>query len=113
MIIHRDIEQGTPAWHYIRLGMITMSCLDKIITPAKMLPSASQAGYMNFLISELWYGRPLDTFVSKAMRDGSEEEEVSVDAYTFLNDCAVEKVGFIENDGGYAGCSPDALRLDV
>lgn len=110
MIVHRNIQQGALAWLYLRLGMITMSNLDKIITPKTMKPSASQNAYMDKLIAELWYKRPLDTYVSPSMQRGTDEEEVSIGVYAFENNCIVEKVAFIEE--GPAGCSPDGMVIE-
>lgn len=106
------MDQGSAEWQFVRVGMITMSNLDKIITPKTLKPSASQDRYMAQLLSELWYRKPLDTFISDAMRKGHEQEGVSIDAYSFHFDKDLKKVGFIENDEGFAGCSPDAMWSD-
>jgi hypothetical protein len=106
MIIH-NVEQGTEAWFRLRVGKVTMSNLDKIITPAKGLPSKSADDYMNFLLAELAYGRPLDTFTSAAMQDGIDGEEEAARIYCIENDCELEKIGFVTNDEQTIGCSPD------
>ena len=67
MIIHKEIIQNTHEWFNIRVGKVTMSNLDKIITPAKGEPSKSQDAYMNKMLAELFYGHPLNTFTSQAM----------------------------------------------
>ncbi len=84
-----------------------MSNLDKIITPSKGEPSKSQDDYMNFLLAELWYGHPLDTFQSPAMENGSKMEEEAARIYAVENDCELEKIGFVTNDEETIGCSPD------
>lgn len=109
MIIHRDIQQGTPEWAAVRVGVITASGLDNIVTPKTMVASASAWPYMDKMCAELAYGHPLDNFQSDAMEAGSLNENESLDNYCFQNNCEVEKVGFVTNDAGTIGCSPDAL----
>lgn len=107
MIIYRDIEQGTPEWLALRVGKVTMSNLHRIITPAKGLPSAQQDGYMNEMLAELFYGAPLDGFVSAAMQNGTDSEDEAARIYAVENDCELERIGFVTNDAGTIGCSPD------
>jgi hypothetical protein len=107
MIIHKDIVQGSAAWFEIRVGKVTMSRLSDIITPAKGEPSKSQEPYMNELLAELWYGHTLDQFLSPAMQDGIDGEEEAARIYSVENDCELEKIGFVTNDEGTIGCSPD------
>lgn len=106
MIIH-NVQQGTEEWFNLRVGKVTMSCLDKIITPAKGEPSKQQDDYMNFLLAEMFYGHPLETFTSAAMQNGSDSEEEAARIYCVENDCELERIGFITNDEETIGCSPD------
>ncbi len=107
MIVHKEIIQGTPEWLKLRVGKVTMSNLHKIITPAKGEPSAQQDGYMNEMLAELFYGEPIETFTSAAMQDGINFEEEAARIYSVENDCELEKIGFVTNDAGTIGCSPD------
>lgn len=111
MIIHRDIKQGTPAWSALRVGVITASNLDKIITPATMKASASADPYMDRMLAELAYGHPLDDYRSAAMERGNLNESESLDNYCLQNNCEVESVGFVTNDAGTIGYSPDAFVI--
>lgn len=111
MITYKDIIQGTEDWFNIRVGKVTMSNLDKIITPAKGEPSKQQDDYMNSLLAELFYGHPLDTFVSAAMENGTNFEEEAARIYSVENDCELEKIGFVANDAGTIGCSPDRFII--
>lgn len=107
MKIIKDLVQGSPEWLQARVGKVTMSNLHRIITPAKGMPSAQQDGYMNEMIAELFYGGPLDTFVSPAMQDGTNYEEEAARIYSVENDVELEKIGFVTNDEETIGCSPD------
>lgn len=110
MIIH-DVIQGTDAWLNLRMGKITASNASRIITPKTMKPSASQEEYMDEMLADLFYGIPLDSFKSTAMQEGTEFEPVAANIYCVKNDCLLEKIGFVTNDEGTIGCSPDRFIL--
>jgi hypothetical protein len=111
MIVHR-MEQGTPEWLLVRLGIPTASRFDSIITPAKREYSKASAGYRHELLAEWILGEPLDQASSGFMERGKELEPDAVRAYEFLHDVDVDRVGFVTNDAGTVGCSPDGLVLD-
>lgn len=111
MIIH-DVEQNTPEWLKLRLGIPTASCADKIVTPTGKLSSQS-VKYRNQLIAEKLLNSQLDSVVeTEYMSRGKALEPDAVKAYEFQNDCTVEKVGFITTDDLQIGCSPDRLVGD-
>ena len=106
MIIH-EVEQGSPAWHELRAGIPTASEFSKIVTPAKWQPSEQAAGYMNRLVAELLLGHPLDSVGTEAMERGSDLEEKAALAYELKTGFETVKVGFVTNDEGTFGASPD------
>jgi hypothetical protein len=111
MIIH-DIEQRSPEWYKLRMGVPTASCFDQLITPTGR-PSKSATVYARFLAAELYIGRPLDMWGGNAWTErGREMEGQALSLYEFANDVDARKVGFITNDDATAGCSPDALIGD-
>jgi hypothetical protein len=111
MIIH-DCEQGSERWHRLRLGIPTASCFSKIVTPGGKLSKQSE-GYMHRLLAEWLYGAPLEdpesTYRSEWMQRGNDLEESAVQAYEFQTGYTTEKVGFVTDDEGNLGCSPDRL----
>lgn len=109
-IIH-NVVQGTPEWAQLRCGVPTASQFHRIITP-KGAPSKSAEVYMFELIAERLTGEPTVEFTSHWMDRGHELEEEAVNFYTFTTDMETEKVGFILNDAGTVGASPDRLVGD-
>lgn len=110
MKIH-DCIQGTPEWYWLRAGMPTASRFDSIITPAKGELSKGITGYIAELIAETVTGIPadIDSYMSRAMVDGVNTEAEARNWYAFDTGRDVEQVGFITDDDGHFGCSPDGL----
>lgn len=110
MKIH-NVVQGTSEWLRLRAGIPTASQFHRIITPKQRKLSESSVGYMNDLLAERVMGRPLETFTSQWMARGSELEEKAVTFYEFTRDVETERIGFVTNDAGTVGCSPDRFIL--
>ena len=110
-IIYRDIEQGTPEWWAVRLGIPTASCFDKIITPAKGELSKSSRAYAQHLVAETIFGEPLEPERPDPywIAWGKLHEPMAADHYALATGTEIEKVGFITTDDGRIGCSPDRL----
>lgn len=112
MIIHRDIEQGTPEWHQLRLGIPTASEFDKIITSGGK-PSTQADAYANRLLAEIIVGQPVETFKKSAwMERGNELEPEAAAYYEMTNGIDTEKVTFVTDDERTMGASPDRLVGD-
>lgn len=110
-IIHKDVIQGTPAWAELRTGIPTASQLHRVITP-KGAPSKSAEAYLFELLAERLTGEPTVGYTSHWMDRGSDLENEAVAFYHFTQDCETEKVGFVLNDSGTIGASPDRLVGD-
>jgi hypothetical protein len=108
MIAH-NVQQGTPEWLQLRLGIPTASRFDDILTPKARKYAASARKYINELVAEWIVGEPLDSFTSFAMEHGTMYEPEARSWYEFDTDTQVETVGFVTNDAGTVGCSPDGL----
>lgn len=108
-----DIEQGTPEWRSMRLGIPTASCFDRIVTPAKGELSAQSGTYLNELLAEWLSGAPGDSFTSGWTERGTELEPEARAYYAFERDADVQQVGFVFADSTrMVGCSPDGLVAD-
>lgn len=103
-----DAEQGTQEWLDARLGKPSASQFFKLIT-AKGKPSASADDYINSMIAERITGQREQIFVNEWMQRGTELEPEARSTYEFMNGVAVQEVGFILDDSGEFGCSPDGL----
>lgn len=110
MKIHR-IEQGTPEWKKVRLGIPTASWFHTLITPAgKPSENRERKKYLYRLVAERILQQPMpDSFVNSWMERGSDLEEAA--ARELSKQLGVELLpgGFVTNDTGSVGCSPDRL----
>jgi hypothetical protein len=104
-----ECEQNSPEWFAARLGRVTASGMDRIITPTGM-ESKSADKYMNELIGEIITGESADGWKGNAHSDrGKEWEPQAAEFYQTLRDVELQRVGFIVSDDGFVGCSPDYL----
>ena len=107
MIIHR-CEQGTSEWLRLRAGIPTASQFDRIVTPKGAL-SKSADGYMHELLAERMLHEPLVKAVTMWMERGSQHEAEAVAYYEMERNLETMPVGFVTNDEGTIGASPDRL----
>lgn len=111
MIVYRDIEQRSEEWFKLRLGIPTASEFKRIVTPGGKLSTQCE-GYLDELLAEWILGVPLENFSSEWMLRGQELEPQARQAYEFLVEAKVEKVGFVTTDDGMIGASPDGFVGD-
>ncbi len=106
-----DVQQGSDAWHQLRVGKVTGSRIADLMAQGKSgAPSASRARYMGELIAERLTGVPTKFFKSADMEAGTEKEPEARALYEFRFDVEVKQVGFIDHPRiEMAGCSPDGL----
>lgn len=107
MKIH-TMPQRSPEWYGIRRGIPTASVADKIITPKTGKLSGQADGLINVLLAER-AGFEIDEIDGKWLEHGREMEGEATKFFEFETGHRVEAVGFITNDEGTAGCSPDGM----
>jgi len=107
-----DVVQGTTEWKMARMGLPTASQFGRIISAKTLKPLAGAEGYIHELLVESLLGYCESEDASDFMERGKEFEESAVAAYELEMDCDVQRVGFITNDAGTIGCSPDGLVGD-
>jgi putative phage-type endonuclease len=108
MKMHYDIEQGTDAWRKLRMGKITASVVDNLLTSTYKVSKDKKIKLFAYnLAAERITGRLTDTFESFDMQRGKEEEPIARKLYEESTGNRVQQVGFIEN--GILGFSPDGL----
>jgi hypothetical protein len=111
-VIVVDCIQGSPEWAAARIGKITASNMEKIISPTGQ-ESKQADKYMNRLIAEVITGQSEETFAGNAHTErGNEFEQEAADYYATLNDWELQPVGFCLTDDGSIGCSPDRFIGD-
>jgi hypothetical protein len=100
--------QGSTEWLAVRAGIPTASCFDKIVTP-KGAPSKQAEKYMHKLLAEKMMGHPVVEFTGPWLERGKELEADARMYYESIREMTTERVGFVTNDAGTIGCSPDSL----
>ena len=110
MPIIYDIDQGSPDWFLIRMGVPTASEFSRAMTGANRQFSTAAHTYAHEKIAEMITGlRQGGDYVSPAMEMGHITEQEAADSYEFANDVKTEIVGFMTDDDGLIGASPDRL----
>lgn len=109
MITH-DVEQGSPEWFALRLGIPTATDFSDIVTAAKGDLAAAHDKLINRLIDELARPQMQELFAGNRHTErGKELEPDARNLYRLLGKGELRQVGFITRDDGRAGCSPDSL----
>ena len=111
-----DVDQNSDDWFRLRRGIPTASCADRILT-ASGKPSSAQDGYIAELIDEIV--RPMETrdpeeqaarfSGNRHTERGHALEPKMRDWLALVTKADVRPVGFVTNDSGTAGCSPDSF----
>jgi len=105
-----DCTQGSVEWLEARRGKPTASRFGDIVTPTgKPTANAARRRYALELAGERITGRTTDRPVTYAMQRGLELEAKARAWYEFASGQAVSRVGFILENFGRAGCSPDGI----
>lgn len=113
-MIRLDVEQGSPEWVAARLGVVTASALDKVLTPSTLKPSKQAETYLCDLVAEWVQGQPSDEFGGTYWTErGHALEDRARASFEFLTGRQVRSCGFVyRDDSRTAGCSPDGLVYD-
>ena len=104
-----NVQQGSPEWKALRIGIPTASNFSKILTPRTGKASSQAPAYMCQLIAESLLEVPLDGDATDYMERGQQLEAEAVRYYEMARGMDTEAVGFCTLDDGSAGCSPDRL----
>jgi hypothetical protein len=113
MKIHTGFAQGDAEWLQVRVGKVTASEMDHLITPEfKARTGAGPHTYLCGKIAEAWRGQALPGFTSWATEQGQLLEDEARKWYAFEFNETLRNVAFVEHDDGRCGCSPDALIGD-
>ena len=110
MQIITEVEQGSPEWLTLRLGIVTCSELECLLVNGKGEAGfgAGAFTYMNTLIGERITGEAADPFTGNRHTErGHELEGVARKLYEQREEVETKQVAIILNHG--AGYSPDSL----
>lgn len=107
------IEQGTEAWHQLRLGKVTASRVADILAQTRTGPSASHQNYLIELALQRSTGTIEPSYTNAAMEWGTQTEPQARVAYEVETGNFVDQVAFIDHPTiANFGCSPDGLIGD-
>ncbi|WP_102830552.1 lambda exonuclease family protein [Bartonella bovis] len=108
------MEQRTPEWFQARLGKVTASNIDSIVSKTnKGSPTSKYEEYKIKLITERLTGKTVSSYETSAMRWGREHEDRAIEEYSFRRGVIVTRCGFIPHPTiEMAGASPDGLVGD-
>jgi hypothetical protein len=109
--LYPEIAQGTTQWKELRAGIPTASQFHRIVTP-KGAPSKSADMYLYELLAERLTGEPTFNATTFHMDRGHDLEAEAIKFYAFTREMETEPVGFVTNDTGTIGASPDQLVGD-
>lgn len=111
-----DCKQGSTEWSQARLGVVTASEVDALVTP--LWKPRTGDGVETFLYRKLcekllnWSPADISGGGTFAMIQGSIVEEIARPWYAFEYNVNVQTPGFCLSDDGRIGCSPDGLIGD-
>jgi len=111
-VITINAEQGSPEWHFARLGIPTASQFSRILTAKTRKPAGGRETYMHELLAEWCIGVPHSVEVKGYIDRGNELEDWAVSYYELQRNVTTTKVGVCLRDDRLVACSPDRLVGD-
>jgi hypothetical protein len=111
---HRDLVQGSEAWHKARCGLLTASEMCLIITPTlKVARNDKATAHLYELLAQRITGHVEPHYISDDMLRG-QVDEIDARGLYAKHYAPVEEIGFVTNSawGFTLGCSPDGLVGD-
>lgn len=112
MIVHNCV-QGEADWTLLRLGKVTASELDSIMTPEfKIRTGEGPKTFLLKKLAEAYRGQPVEGFSTWQTEEGQLLEDEARSWFALMTEHKVSNVGFCESDDHRSGCSPDALLDD-
>lgn len=104
-------DQGSPEWFRAREGVLTASRAKALVTAAgKVSKGKGVESTINELVAEMLLGESAATDASGPwMERGTALEAEARSWFAYEHGVEVEQVGFLTDDAGRIGCSPDGL----
>jgi hypothetical protein len=109
--IFTDVEQGSPEWAKLRLGLCTASNFSCVQARGQGGgDSKTRATYLYKLAGEIICGEPAESYTNAYMERGRAMEDEARNMYALVSGEEPQRVGFMRN--GPKGASPDSLIGD-
>ena len=98
IVYHKEMIQGSEAWHSIRCGLPTASEMKLLVTPTlKVAANEKERAHMWELLAQRLTKHVEPRYISDDMLRGQEDEIEAVALYAKTYE-PVERVGFVTND---------------
>ena len=108
-----ECEQGTAAWFQARMGVITASEIDSLVSPTwKVRTGEGPQTYLCKKVAEKLLNWSADQLQGFSVDQGKILETIALPWFEFTYETKVKRVGFCLSDDGRTGCSPDGLLPD-
>lgn len=105
-----NLEQGSGEWLKARLGVVTASEIDALVSPTgKVRTGQGPHSYLCRKVSEKVLGWVPPDAHTWNMEQGNLVESHARGWLAFEYDLDIRQVGFCVSDDGLSGCSPDGL----
>lgn len=108
MKVYKELLQQSPEWHELKYGKIGGSSLAKVMTN-RTKPIRENAIYTSLLSAKFEPYEYEETFTSADMDRGNMYEPLACDEFARVYNVELEQYGWIEDDSGLYGLSPDRL----
>lgn len=103
-----SVEQGSPDWLGLRLGIATASNFGKILTPKTRKFSTQARRYAIYLVAEKLLNMSLGTSdYNEHVTTGRMREPEAAAMFAAITDLPLGPVGFLTTDDMSAGATPD------
>lgn len=107
-----DVRQGSPEWHFARLGIPTASQFSRIVSTKTRKVLAGSETYMHELLAEWLIGVPGGIDARGLMARGTEIEPWAISYYELQRNVETTPVGVCMREDRMVACSPDRLIDD-
>lgn len=107
-----ECNQYSDEWWEARKGLPTASSANKLLTPKGAISTQAKSLISTFVADGLGYADRDEFYQSFWMERGHAMEAEARRFFTFETGLSVVEVGFVTNEAGTAGCSPDCLIDD-
>lgn len=108
-----ECVQGEASWFGARMGVVTASEVDALITPKwKVRTGDGVESYLYRKLAEKLLNWSPEMLAGFAVDQGKILETIAIPWYEFAYGAKVRRVGFCVSDDGRTGCSPDGLLPD-
>lgn len=99
-------EQNSSEWDRLRMTIPTASMFATVMAKGE---GKTRSAYMRKLAGSILTDEPAENYTNAAMERGHEMEDEARRLYAFQYDVEPELVGFVTNDDGTVGGSPDSF----